>query len=275
MHHAQRRLPDAATVPRAVGTALLSARTRDGQSVLGTFRTSGSLKVLFPVVPPRLEAIIVNTAGGLTGGDRLHLAARVEDGAHLCLTTQAAERAYRAGAGEARVSTELIAADRAHLAWLPQELILYDGAALRRRLRVSLSTTSTLLLVEPVIFGRLAMGECLRAGCFHDRIEVARGGDPLWIDGVDLSGDIAARLARPAIARGAGAMASLLYVASDAEAHRDAIRRELPDTAGATLLGADVLAVRLLATDGFELRRHLVPILDRLSNDTLPTSWRL
>ncbi len=266
---------DVNPVPRAVGVARLAAKRRDARSVVSRYRSSGALKLLFANRAPQLEAIVINTAGGLTGGDRIELNAQVEDGAHLVLTTQAAERAYCAASGEARMSARIDVGPGGQLSWLPQELILYDGACLNRRLTIALAQDARLLMVEPVIFGRHAMGEVLQRCRFRDRIEVMRDGAPLYLDGVDLSGDLCVRLRRAAIAGGAGAMASLLYVAPDAEAQLAPLRGGLPATAGASLLAPDVLSVRLVAADGFDLRATLLPVLDRLSRNTLPASWRL
>ncbi|SIT04019.1 urease accessory protein [Roseivivax lentus] len=266
-------------MPRADGQGWLSVKARDGQSVLDRFRTRGALKMLFPVRTPRAEAILINTAGGLTGGDRLQLSVEVQAGAHLTMTTQAAERVYRAREDTARVTSDITVGAGAHLSWLPQELIVYEGGALDRRLAIDLDASASLLMVEPVIFGRRAMAETLRAGHLSDRIRVSRAGRPLYLDGTELHGDIAATLARRALGQGAGAMASLLYVAPDAGAHLDALRAALraalPATGGASLLAPDTLALRCLAEDGFALRAALLPILDRLSRDTLPASWRL
>ncbi len=220
--------------------------------------------------------ILVNTAGGITGGDRFDLDIEVLDGAKLTLTTQAAERAYRAQVGEVgRVATRLTVQDGGCLHWLPQELILYDRCALHRRLEISLAPQARFLMVEPLVFGRAAMPERLDDILFQDRIRIICDGRPLYVDGIDLSGNATDHLARPAIANGAGAMASVVFVAPDAEAHLPTLRALLPDSAGASMLSGGVLVVRHLAADSFELRRTLVPALEHLSNHTLPTSWRL
>lgn len=260
--------------PRAEGALRLSSKRRGTVSALDGFRVSGAMKALFPR-SDRLQAIMINSAGGLTGGDRMEIAARAGPGSSLTLTTQAAERCYRALEGHARICAHLTVEEDAELAWLPQETILFDGSALRRRLAVDLSETGRLLLAEPVIFGRAAMGESVRRAVFHDEILVRRAGRPLYLDRVKLEGDIAAELDRPAVAAGARAMACILYVAPDAEARLGPARAALPETGGASLLAADVLTVRLLAADGFELRRTLLPLLDRLSRNALPRSWRL
>ncbi|MDG1067780.1 MAG: urease accessory protein UreD, partial [Sulfitobacter sp.] len=124
-------------------------------------------------------------------------------------------------------------------------------------------------------FGRAAMREVLNDVIFQDRIRITRNRRPLYIDGMDLHGDAAAHLAGPAIANGAGAMASIVMVGPDAGRHLKTVRAALPQTAGASMLADDVLVIRLLAIDSFELRRSLIPILEHLSNNTLPASWRL
>lgn len=265
-----------ASQPRTRGALHLSAKRRGADSVIDGLRQSGSCKALFPRGRGMLQAIAINTAGGVTGGDRLMLEAEVGAGAALGLTTQAAERAYRSRDGAfGRVTNKVGVAAGGCLHWLPQELILYDGCALDRRLTVDLAPDARLLMVEPVIFGRVAMGERLSQGAFRDRIVVRRAGRPLYCDAMHLSGDIGAHLALSPIGNGAGAMASLLLVAPEAEARLAAVRSYLPESGGASLLAPDVLALRLLCPDSHLLRRHLLPILDLLSNDTLPVSWRL
>lgn len=254
----------------------MSTKLSGGSSVLDGLRQSGASRLLFPRGRPHVEAILINTAGGVTGGDRFRVEAHAGEGSRLTLTTQAAERAYRAQPGETgRVSTRLSVGAGARLDWLPQELILFKGAALERRLEIDMAPDARLLMVEPVIFGRQAMGEVLTDAAFRDRIAVNRAGQPIYRDGVALSGDLSDRLAAPVVAGGEGAMASLLYVAPDAGAHLAGLRAALPPGAGASLLADDVLAFRCLAAGGFDLRRVLLPVLDILTGNTLPASWRL
>lgn len=254
----------------------VSSKLVAGKSGLDGLRQSGAAKALFPRGRPHLEAILINSAGGITGGDRFRVEARAGSGSRLTLTTQAAERAYKAQPGEVgAVSTRLTVEAGARLDWLPQELILFQGAALERRLHVDLKGDARLLMVEPLIFGRRAMGEVVTRAVFRDRIGIDRDGRPLYRDGLRLEGDLARGLSKAATGCGAGAAASLVYVGPDAGAHLDPVRAALPDTGGASLLAPDVLVLRVLAEDGFHLRRALLPVLDRLSGDTLPTSWRL
>ena len=219
---------------------------------------------------------MVNTAGGITGGDRFDIAAEVVSGTALTLTTQTAERAYRAQPGETgQLSSALRVGPKARLQWLPQETILFDGSSLDRRLDVDLALDAQLLLVEPLIFGRTEMGEALTQACFRDHIDIRRDGKPLFLDRTAMTGDIAAHLARPHITNGALAMALIVLVGPEAGTRLDALRCMLPETAGASLIGPDVLVTRLLAADGFGLRQTLVPVLRFLSNEELPKCWML
>jgi len=261
--------------PRAIGAAMVSAKASRGRSTLSDLRQSGAMKLLFPRPDGEaLQAIVINSAGGITGGDVFALNANAEKNAMLSLTTQAAERAYRAQPGQvASVRNSVTVEPGGTLHWLPQETILYDGCALRRSLCVDLAHDASLLLVEPLVFGRAAMGEALHDANFRDRIEITRAGQPLFLDAMTLHGDVTKHLAAAHIAAGAGALATLIYVAPDAEARLARLRAALPDSAGASLIGPDLLVARILAHDSFDLRQSLVPILRDLSGDTLPRSW--
>lgn len=238
-------------------------------------RQSGSLKALFPhATGPDFQAVLVNTAGGITGGDTVKINARADAGSHLTLTTQAAERAYRAQPGQTgHLQTRLEVEAGARVNWLPQETILFQGCALRRSLHVEMQADATFLMVEPLVFGRAAMGETLTDASFSDRIEIHREGQLSYFDRVTLQGNIASQMARPNTGNGAGAMASLIYAAADAGAQLAPLRAMLPDTAGASLIGEDLLVLRLLAPDSYLVRQSLIPILNRLTDNNLPRCW--
>lgn len=263
--------------PRTRGTGLVTVRRSGPHTRLADLYMDGSLKVLFPGRPaPALEAVTLNTSGGLTGGDRLSFTAHAGPGAALVLSTQAAERAYASTDPEpARVETTLTAAEGAVLHWLPQETILFQDCALERRLRADLAPDARFLGLETLIFGRRAMGERLSRAHLHDRWDIRRDGRRLFADGLRLSGDVAARLASPFGARGAGAMATLVYAAPDAGAHLAEVRAMLPAPSGAALPTEGLLVARLMAGDGHDLRAILVPLVERLSRAPVPKVWRL
>lgn len=262
--------------PRAIGRAMVSSKTGARGSVIDGLRQSGALKVLFPHGKQHLEAVLINTAGGITGGDTFTIDATAGAGSTLTLSTQAAERAYGAQDGQTGELTTHLAVDSgARLNWLPQETILFNHSSLRRRLTADLAPDARFLMVEPVLFGRHAMGETLQNALFHDQIKIRRNGKRIYLDGCRLTGNIASQLQRPALAAGARAMASLVWIAPEARGALDATRALIGTAGGASMLRDDMMVVRLLAADGYELRRSLVPLLDRLTQNTLPQSWRL
>lgn len=263
--------------PRSHGAVTIAAKTRDGGiSALADLHQSGSAKILMTPARDAVEGVILNTSGGLTGGDTLSIRAEAQAGARLRLTTQAAERVYRTpDQTAARVRNDLVVRSGARLDWLPQETILFQNGHLRRSLTLRMAADARALIVEPVLFGRLAMGEVVTHARFHDSLTLWRDGALLFRDATTLTGDIAARMDRPAIGHGARAMALVVFAAPEAEAHLAPIRAQLPATAGVSLLRDGLLVMRVLAEDGFGLRRTLIPVLDRLSGDALPRSWRL
>ncbi len=272
-------LPEGATVarqPRARGAVQLTAVASPRGTEIAKLRQSGSLKLVFPRAETDLQAVLVNTAGGITGGDRFDVDLHAGPGARLTVTTQAAERAYRAQPmSTGRLDTRLTIGVGARLCWLPQETLLFEGSTLRRTLEVDMAEDATFLMVEPLVFGRAAMGEILRDARLTDAITVRVGGRPAYLDRLTLSGDVTAHLSRPTIAGGAGALATLLYVGAEAEAHLGPVRAMLEETAGASLIGPDLLAVRMLAPDSFDLRRSLIPVLTRLGGQALPRAWMI
>lgn len=262
---------------RTRGLAVVSVARRHGAVRLEALRQEGSLKVLWPASGDRasLEAVLLNTAGGLTGGDALNMSASVGAGARLVVSTQAAERVYRSVDGTAAVGAELKVAEGARLDWLPQETILYDGAALERRLALDLAPGGRALLAEPVILGRRAMGERVRLATFRDCWEVRQDGCLLLADRLRVEGEAWASLSTAGALGRSGAWANVALLGPDATALLEPLRRLLPTGAGASLVREGVLFARILAEDGFELRRALIPVLELLGGRPLPKVWRL
>jgi urease accessory protein len=262
--------------PRAIGHMRLSTKQFGARTVLDTLFQKGASKVVFPRSPRGCTGVMLNTSGGVTGGDRFENQATAGAGTHLCLTTQACERAYRAHPGQVgRIRTTLKVEQDATLWWLPQETLVFDGCALDRRLSCDLAPGARALIVEPLCVGRIAMGETQVSGRISDRVSVTRNGAPVVMDAWSLTGDITAQMAQSAVAGSMTSMVSLTYVAPDAGRQLAPLRAALPASGGASLLADDVLVLRLLAATGFDLRATLLPILDHLTDGHLPLCWRL
>ncbi len=227
----------------------------------------------------RFEAVMINTAGGMTGGDHIDWHYDLGHNTNTVLTTQACERIYKSAGGSARTDIHLTLADNASLAWLPQETILFDQSRFERTITVEMSPTSRLLFLEPVAFGRTTMGESIDQGWLRDHWKFFCNGDLFHADFFNLSGDISTWLGRSAIANGNLAMATLLLVSQDAEMKLDAARALIGKNGGASwwkTAGIGKLLARIVARDSYELRKTLLPVVDMLNDKAaLPKCWSL
>ncbi len=269
------------TFQRANGELRVSVKRRGAESVLDGLRQAGCLKARFsrPVTPGWFDVTMVNTSGGVAGGDRLDTAITLGEGTRATIAAQAAERFYRAlpDSAPSFVRTHVTVAPGAAAEWLPQETILFDRCALDRRLTVDVAPDASFLGVEMLVFGRAAMGERVVTARLRDSFRVRRDGAWLLHDTIRLEGDCASVLARPALMEGAGAVATLVHVASDAEARLDALRAALA-SCDASMSGASawngMLVARAVARDGAAARRAMVAALT-VSRDgrALPRVW--
>ncbi len=260
---------------RARGEGRVIARVRGGQTEIAELYQEGCAKIRLPHThSDALQAVLMNTAGGLTGGDHVRWSATAEAGAKLTLTTPACERVYRSLGSDAVVENRLVAAEGAHIDWLPQETILFEGSRLDRRLDVDLADGATLTAVEAVLLGREAMGEAARNARLRDNWRIRRNGRLLHAEATMLSGADRERDGNSLLA-GALAFATVLHVSPQAERQLDAVRALLPETGGASVIG-ERLTVRLIADSGLALRRALSPIIAQLSSaGALPRLWTL
>jgi urease accessory protein len=244
-------------------------------SVIDRLYQSGAAKIRFPSSCDKsvCEAVLINTAGGLTGGDRLSWTVHAGEAASLMCVSQACERIYRAQDAEpAHLSVKITADENARLNWMPQETILFDGCALKRSLEADLAATASLLIVEAFVFGRAAMGETVRRASIHDQWTIRREGQLVFADSVRLEGGVHKLLERRAIAAGDRAMATVVLIAPDAERHLDPLRNSLPAIAATAFAGK--LLARVTAKGAHELRQMLIPLAITLNGGTaLPKIW--
>jgi urease accessory protein len=269
---------DAAPVlmQRARGRAAVALGLSRGATRLERLHQSGSAKAFLPKVHgPMPEVVFLNTAGGLTGGDVMSFEARLGPGARATLTTQTAERAYRSTSGPARMTVDLEAGAGAELHWLPQETILFDGAALDRRTTVTLHGDARLLMVESLVLGRAAMGETVAALDLTDTRRITRDGLPLLIEPLRLTAPLLARRS-PATLGPSRAMATVILAAPGAEDALGPVRAVLiePGCEAAATAWDGRLVVRALANDGWPLRRLVARVLTILRGGPVPRVWQ-
>ena len=277
--------PPLPAAQRVAGRARLFCGKSEGRTRLQRLYQDGSAKIRLPAVEgDPLEAVLINTAGGMTGGDRLGWTIEVGAGASASITTQACEKVYRAAADRAETSVGLWVGPGGRIAWLPQETIVFNRAAFARTLDVDLAEDAEALVLEATLFGRLAMGERTVQGSFHDRWRVRRGGTLIHAEDFRIGPDIAATLQRPAAVGGALAVATLLLVSPQAENLLGPARAIIGDPGIGGWGGASFWSVgrsgkllaRLSAGDGYQLRKRLVPLVELLNGRAgLPKLWSL
>lgn len=266
-----------AGLQRARGVGRVAFKPAGTGTVLDRLHEDGAARIRLPRNhgSGSCEAVLINTAGGLTGGDRMSWEVTAGRDCHGVVTTQACEKAYRAAGGTAEVATRLHVADGARLDWLPQETILFDRARLNRTITADLAAGARLLVVEAVIFGRHAMGERVNSGAFRDRWSVRRCGTLVHAEDMRLEGAIADTLARPGVLAGHRTMASVVYCGADAEAHLERARAAIGEAGGASAFAGKLVA-RITAADGMALRRALVPLIAALRGGAaLPRAWMI
>ncbi len=271
---------------RADGAAILTIDCdASGASRLCDLYQRAPCRLLFPEVAPGepLQAVLLTTTGGLTGGDCAQVEFNVRANARATLTTQAAEKLYRAlpDAAAVQSSLSLQAGPGSWAEWLAQECILFNGARLRRSFCAELAPGARMLAMESIVFGRQAMGEELRVGMLHDSWRIRLAGRLVWADAMRLEGDIAALRHAPFGHGDARACSTLLYAGPDSADLLDPVRCVLGDAAGdcgATLLDG-LLIVRLLDSDPPRLRSRAQRIAGLIRHraagisSTLPRVW--
>lgn len=264
---------------RANGTGRIATKQVSGRTRLASLYQEGCGKIRLPNThSPALEAVLINTAGGITGGDQLDWQAYIEAGGHVVLTTQACERSYRSTGDVATVRTRLNVGAGAHLDWLPQETILYAASKLDRRLDIDLGPSATLTAVEAVLLGRDAMGEDARDAIFRDTWRIRREGRLVHAEATALGGYDMERDGLSLLA-GNNGFATIVHLAAspDMAERRAAHLRPLLQTGSIGLsVTGERLVVRAMARSGLALRRMIVPLLVALAGaGSLPRLWHL
>lgn len=270
----------AVVMQRARGVGGIATKQRDTITVLDTLYQDGCAKIRLPKTHTNaLEAVLINTAGGLTGGDRMAWSADLAEGGRMALTTQACERIYRSLGGPAHVETTLKIGRDAHLDWLPQETILFAASHLDRRIEIDLEDGASLTAIEAILLGRDAMGELALDCQLRDNWRIRRNGRLIHAEATRLDGTMAERDGLSLLA-GKRAFATIVHIAPDGDQTmiRLAKIRALlpPDQRIAASANGERLVIRALAQSGLALRRLIVPILAELSGaGALPRLWHL
>lgn len=258
----------------------LQFKRRADATVLGRLYQSGCLKARLFKPEPRhcAEAVLLNTSGGIVGGDRLTLDIQWGPAAHAAVTTPACEKLYRAMASTATVRTALDVKEGASAEWLPQETIIFDRAMVQRDLQVRLAVGATFTGLESIVMGRAEMGETVRNVWLRDAWRIWRGDRLIYADALNLRGEVSELLARAPTLQGRSAFANLLHIGPRAESELQNVRASLEDSnciSGASAWNG-MLSVRLVAPNSAILRQGVARALNVIRGElALPRVWQM
>lgn len=263
---------------RSKGRAVASFDCARGKVRLVDLSQSGSAKAMLPRVSGDVpEVVFLNTSGGLTDSDLLEYRLSVGPGAKVTATTQTAERAYRSAGAAATVAVRADVGAGGHLAWLPQETILYENSHLRRSTQIDLAGDATCLLTESLVLGRHAMGEELHDARLRDSRLVRRDGRPIWAENLALDAAFLATAQTAALLGQARAFAVVALIGQGAADAVTRLRAELNEPGcEAEASGWDGKCIaRIVARDGWPMKRQLHRALRVLHQGPLPRVWQM
>jgi len=271
--------PSDKDLQRAEGSCrIVLSGSEKGTRVMDVFQRS-PIRVLFPRANGAAveEAVLVNTAGGIAGGDRLEYSVTVLANASIVVTSQAAEKVYRALNEPARIATKLKASEGAKLAWLPHETIAFNRARISRKTEIEISSGAELLALEWLVLGRAAHGEEMRGGRITDSWRVKKDGRLIWGDSFRVTNEIFPHLGRKALLSDCKAIATLLYFGPNLEIRLEILRDLAPSLrclCAATLVSG-LMVVRFAATDSSNLRLALRTVLQLFGRELDPGPFRV
>ena len=237
---------------------------------------AGSSKILLPrTYTPLKEAVLINTAGGITGGDKFEIKLNLTS-SKIVATTQTAERLYNSIGSTAKINIHLTIDEVSTLHWLPQETIVFDGALIDRNIRVDMAATSDVVFLETIIFGRQAMGEIVQNGEFTDNWRFYRDGTLFHSEVVSLRSDISQLLKECAGGNGTTSLSTIIVAGKKAEYKKNKVM-PLVDRFKSTFgisYWVEKLVVRMLNSDPSILRKEINVLLQELLEQPLPQVWQ-
>jgi urease accessory protein len=259
------------------GQIVLSGSEK-GTRIMDIFQRS-PIRIMFPRAGGGAveEAVLVNTAGGIAGGDRLECDVTALANASIAVTSQAAEKVYRALNEPARIATKLRACEAAKLAWLPQETIVFNWARVIRETEIELASGAELLALEWLVLGRTAHGEEVVGGQITDSWRVRKDGRLIWADSFRATDEIFPHLHRRALLSNCKAVGTLIYFGPYLDARLEFMRDIAPSLecyCASTSVGG-LIIVRFAAEVSSDLRLALRSFLEQFSRELGPGPFRV
>jgi urease accessory protein len=264
---------------RASGAGRIVLRGSDrGTEVVDVYQKFPT-RIMLPTIGDGAvkEVVVINAAGGIAGGDRLEFEVTALGDSMVTVTSQAAEKIYRALDQPAQVVTRLKAQDATKLAWLPQETIIFDSARIRRQMEIDLCAGTELMALEWLVLGRTAHGEEVVRGDIRDRWLVRREGRLVWADSFLIAEETFPHLRRKALLSDHIAIGTLLYFGPHLHRRLEMLRevaQSLACNCAATMVSG-LIIVRLAAEASSDLRIALICILQHFGHEGDPGPFRV
>jgi urease accessory protein len=270
--------PSDKDLQRANGVGRVVLESCGGDARINDLFQRSPIRIMFPRLAGVLEeAVLINTAGGIAGGDILEYEITALAKASITVTSQAAEKVYRALNEPARITTCLKACDIAKLAWLPQETIVFNCGRLNRQTEIELSSGIELLALEWLVLGRAAHGEEMASGHITDSWRVKKDGRLIWADSFRVTDEMFPQLHRKALLSDRRAVGTLIYFGPNLCARLEFLRDiavSLECQCAATAVG-ELIIVRFAARESYDLKRALCSLLQQFSRELGPGPFRV
>jgi urease accessory protein len=137
-----------------------------------------------------VHLLMLHPPGGIAGGDSLDASFDIEENAHALITTPGAGKWYRsldeqlapATVEPATQKITLSVGSNASLEWLPQEVIVHDGAIAKSAVEIRLDPSAAMMGCEILVLGRKDYGETYQTGEFKQALHLYRADRLIWSD---------------------------------------------------------------------------------------------
>jgi urease accessory protein len=168
-----------------LGIVKLDYKKKGQKTLVNSAYSQAPLKIQRPFYPEGetiCHSVLLHTAGGMVGGDRLSQTINLQPETHSLITTTAASKIYRSQGEKATQEINIKIDSKACLEFLPQETIIFNGAIYHQKLKVELAPNASWLNWEITRFGRTARGEKFIQGDWRSLTEIWQNQKLLWCD---------------------------------------------------------------------------------------------
>jgi urease accessory protein len=162
----------------------LAFRLNGNRTILARRRFTHPLQALEPVriADGSLCLMMLNSGGGIVGGDRLLTTIDIGPGSSAVLTTASATKAYRTIGDPAQQQTIVTLDAGATLEYIPDHIIPHPGAAMHQSLCIGMAPRSRAIVYDAIAAGRIGRGERWAFRELTSELIIRRDSHPIFIN---------------------------------------------------------------------------------------------